>query len=238
MIMADDEKFFAWLDGELSGDEADAMAAKVASDPRLAELAEQHRALGGRLKSAFDTVAEAQVPDGLADTIRESRNQVIDFAAASSQRRKASWLPVPQWLAIAATLVLGIGIGTLVNRPSASPVELQGGRVYAAAALGRALDTELASAPVNQDVRVGLTFKDAAGSVCRTFSGSAASGLACRKDDRWQLRGLFAAPEGQAETYRMAAGMDPNLAALVDSTMAGEPFDAAQEKAARDRGWR
>jgi hypothetical protein len=36
----------------------------------------------------------------------------------------------------------------------------------------------------------------------------------------------------------MAAGMDPNLAALVDSTMAGEAFDAAAEKAAKQRGWR
>jgi hypothetical protein len=36
----------------------------------------------------------------------------------------------------------------------------------------------------------------------------------------------------------MAAGMDPNLAALVDSTIAGEPFDASQEKAARGKGWR
>jgi hypothetical protein len=52
------------------------------------------------------------------------------------------------------------------------------------------------------------------------------------------MKGLFAAPEGQANDYRMAAGMDPNLAALVDSTMAGEPLDAAAEKAAKDRGWR
>jgi hypothetical protein len=36
----------------------------------------------------------------------------------------------------------------------------------------------------------------------------------------------------------MADGMDPNLAALVDSTMSGEPFDAAQEKTARGKGWR
>jgi len=36
----------------------------------------------------------------------------------------------------------------------------------------------------------------------------------------------------------MAAGMDPNLAALVDSTIAGEPLDATAEKAARDKGWR
>ena len=51
------------------------------------------------------------------------------------------------------------------------------------------------------------------------------------------MRGVFPAPEGQASEYRMAAGMDPNLAALVDSTMAGEPFDVGQEKAAKQRGW-
>jgi hypothetical protein len=52
------------------------------------------------------------------------------------------------------------------------------------------------------------------------------------------MRGLFAAPEGQSSDYRMAAGMDPNLAALVDSTMAGSPLDAAQEQAAKAKGWK
>jgi hypothetical protein len=32
--------------------------------------------------------------------------------------------------------------------------------------------------------------------------------------------------------------MDPNLAALMDSTIAGEPFDAAAEKAAKAGGWK
>ena len=36
----------------------------------------------------------------------------------------------------------------------------------------------------------------------------------------------------------MGAGMYPNLAALVDSTMSGGPLDAAQEKAARNDGWK
>ena len=36
----------------------------------------------------------------------------------------------------------------------------------------------------------------------------------------------------------MATGMDPGLAALVDSAITAEPFDAAREKAARDAGWR
>jgi hypothetical protein len=71
--------------------------------------------------------------------------------------------------------------------------------------LNEALDTELASAPVG-DVRIGLTFRDQSGRVCRSFTQAAASGLACREGDRWQLRGLFAAPEGQGGDYRMAAG--------------------------------
>ena len=33
----------------------------------------------------------------------------------------------------------------------------------------------------------------------------------------------------------MATGSDPNLAALVDSTLAGEAFDAAQERQALTR---
>jgi hypothetical protein len=49
---------------------------------------------------------------------------------------------------------------------------------------------------------------------------------------------MFAAPEAQGRDYRMAAGMDPTLASLVDSTMAGEAFDAAEEKAAKENGWR
>jgi hypothetical protein len=61
--------------------------------------------------------------------------------------------------------------------------------------------------------------------------------LACRSGNGWQLKGLFAAPEGQASDYRMA-GTDPNLAALVDSTMAGAPLDADSERAALKRHWR
>ncbi len=36
----------------------------------------------------------------------------------------------------------------------------------------------------------------------------------------------------------MAAGQHPQLAALIDESIAGEPFDAEQEKAALESGWR
>src|SRR5438270_7090782 len=231
--MMDDEKFFAWLDGELAADEAAEMQAKVAADPKLAQLAEQHRSFGARLKGAFDQVAEAPVPPHLEDALRPSA-EVIDFEAA---KRVRSLPLLPQWAAIAATLAVGVSIGTLVPKNASAPVEVQGGAMYAAAGLNQALDTQLASAPAG-DVRIGLTFRDQAGEICRTFTQQASSGLACRSGGRWKLKGLFAAPEGQASDYRMAAGMDPNLAALVDSAMKGEPLDAAQEKAAKDRGWK
>jgi hypothetical protein len=230
--MTEDEKFFAWLDGELTGAEAAEIEARVAADPNLAQLADQHRAMQARLRDAFDPIAQAPVPERLRSALRPSA-EVVDFAAAKRARTMPS---LPQWAAMAATLAIGIFVGTMVPQRGPARVEVQGGKLYAASALDQALDTQLASAPAGE-VRIGLTFRDQRGSICRSFTEPQASGLACRSGYRWQVRGLFAAPEGQGGDYRMAAGMDPNLAALVDSTMAGEPFDAAAEKAAKQRGW-
>ena len=231
--MNEDEKFFAWLDGELGPAEAAEMEAKVATDPELKRLADQHRALGTQIRSAFDPVAEAPVPERLQAALHPTA-QVIDFAAA---KRARSMPALAQWAAMAATLAIGIFVGTRVPQETAGPVQVEAGKLYAAASLNQALDTELASAPTG-DVRIGVSYRDSAGAICRTFVAPAGSGLACRNSGRWQMKGLFAAPEGQGSDYRMAAGMDPNLAALVDSTMAGAPFDAAEEKAAKDKGWK
>ena len=231
--MTDDEKFFAWLDGELEPEEAAAMEKKVAADPELAQLAQQHRSLGAKLSNIFDPILDAPMPKKLEDALRPKAD-VIDLASA---RRRRSISSLPQWTAIAATLAVGIFIGNMMPERGNAPVDLQGGKIYAAASLNRALDSELASAPQGS-VRIGITFRSSAGQICRTFTQSAASGLACRSGDKWQVKGLFGAPEGQQADYRMAAGMDPNLASLVGSLMTGEAFDAAQEKAARQRGWR
>ena len=238
--MNDEEKFFAWLDGELTEEEGAEVARRVASDPELSELAEQHRAMQARLKGAFDPIAEAPVPDRLASLIRQPEPGVADLAAARRARQRSHpWRPEPrEWLAMAATLVAGILLGTTLQPRGNAPVAMEGGKLYAASSLDRALDSELASAPTNADVRIGVTFRDQSGAICRSFVQTRSSGLACRDSGGWQLRGLFAAPEGQAGDYRMAAGVDPNLAALIDSTMTGEPLDAAQERAARERAWK
>ena len=232
--MVSDETFFAWLDGELDGEEAARVAAEVQADSQLSDRAAAHRAMQARLKGAFDGMLTAPRPDSL-ERMAHGKANVVELGHA--KRARAFQPQLPQWAAIAATLAVGIFAGMMVPRQSQTPVALRDGKIYAEAALGETLDTHLASAPAGT-IRIGLTYRDRSGAICRTFTQPPASGLACRSGDQWQVRGLFAAPEGQSGSYRMAAGMDPNLAGLVGSTMAGEPFDAAQERAARDKSWR
>lgn len=236
--MISDETFFAWLDGELGPEEAARVEAEVAADPKRSAMAAEHHAMQARLRHAFDSLLDAPVPDQLDAAVRtRPQAEVIDFAEAK-KRRERVWFSAPQWGAMAATLAVGILIGTVVpHHREAAPVEVQGGKLYAASALKDALNTELASAPAG-DVRIGMTFRDSGGAICRSFTARASSGLACHDQHGWRLRGLFAAPEGQGGEYRMAVGMDPNLAALVDATISGAAFDANQEKAARNRGWK
>ena len=230
--MTEEEKFFAWIDGELTPAEGAEVEARVAADPRLQRLAKQHRAFAAHLQGAFDPILAAQVP-GPLQTALHPRADIIDFESAKRARRIP---PVAHWTALAATLVVGVFLGTMVPKQGTAPVAVEGGKIYAAAALNQALETQLASASAG-DVRIGLTFRDRSGDICRTFTDSGSNGLACHSRGRWQLKGLFAAPEGQSGDYRMAAGMDPNLAALVSSTMTGEPLDASGERAERDKGW-
>lgn len=232
-----DERFFAWLDGELPVEEAARVEAEVAANPELQQLAEEHRAMQARLKAAFDPIAEAAVPDRLQDLVRTPDAEVVDFAAAKLSRGERRWGSLPQWAAMAATLAIGVFVGTAIPQRGGGPVEVKSADLYAASSLSHALETQLASEPAG-DVRIGLTFRGQNGQICRTFQQPAASGLACRNGGQWQVRGLFASPEGQPTDYRMASSMDPNLAALMDVTIRGEPFDAAQERAAKEKGWR
>lgn len=228
--MTQDEEFYAWLDGELDDDSARQVAARVAADPALAALASRHRALGSDVREAFAPV--------MADDVAPPRmtGQVVDLGARREARRAGFGLP--QWAAMAATLVIGLVAGQFVDQGSGAPVETRNGMMVAAASLDRPLGQQLASVASDGPVRVGLTFRGRDGAICRSFSDRTSSGLACRDGDAWRIEGLLAAPQSSGGDYRMAAGDDPRLAALIDERIAGEPFDAAAEKSARDAGWR
>ena len=231
--MISDERFFAWLDGELEAADAAEVEALVAADSALQRRADAHRAIAKRLGSAFNPVAEAPVPARLMEAASAATADVIDFGAAR-ERRSARAVPAGmQWAAMAATLAIGVLGGAMINGGnSSSSIAQQDGRLVASGELEAALYTRLASAPSDQGARIGLTFRDTAGNLCRSFSDNGAAGLACHQGGDWRIKGLFQAGEGQQSEFRMAAGSDPRLAGLIDSTMAGEPLDAVGERRA------
>ncbi len=225
-----DEKFFAWLDGELPAQEAAEVETAVAADPALAAKAEQHRAFAVRLKGAFDPVM-AQPAPALPSA------KIIDFTAARERRR--AWLPArAQWAALAATLTVGLLTTSLFFERGVISHRDQPG--IASGALRAALDTQLASAPATgSPIRIGLTFRDKSGAMCRSFIQPGTTGLACHEPGGWHVSSVFAtagAPDGSSD-YRMAASPDPRLAALIDERIAGDPLDAPAEDRARAAGW-
>ena len=230
-----DEQFFAWLDGELDHEASARVAREIAADPQLQRRAEEHRALRTRLAGALDQVAAAPVP---ASLLRAAEGgTVVDIGAARARKGPRPSLPsAAQWLAMAATLVIGIVIGPVFQRGPAMPV--RDGQIFASADLAAALDTALASKPSASGPRIGLTFRSVEGPICRSFTDGPTQGLACRATDGWRIRGLVQGAKVEGGTYRMAAGPDPTIAALIESTMAGVPFDASGERASKARHWR
>ena len=235
--MVEEEKFYAWLDGELPPEEAGRVGAAVAADPELSRLASEHRAMTSGLRSAFASVGEQPIPDRLVGAVQGRKVEIVDLDQARAARRRAP----PIWVqaaALAATLAVGVFTGSLLGSGEPGPITADGGSFTASADLEAALNTRLAGSPQVMGTQIRVTFRDKAGAICRTFEDRSASGLACRDGEKWRIRSLFQGPERSVTDFRMAGGANPQLMDAVDASIDGEPFDAAQERAAMDRGWR
>jgi hypothetical protein len=233
--MIDDKTLLAYADGELEPGRAEDVERILAEDPALAAKLEQHRRLAARLRAAYDPVLKEPVPEPLARTARGG-GTVISLAKARAARAAKS-APIRNWRAgglIAAGLLAALVVGQALWTPQSGPVAQRDGRLVASGGLGRALDTQLSGG--ESAIRVQLTFRDRAGSICRSFTSPLAGGVACREDGHWALKALFPG-QGQAGQYRMAASGDPRVLQTVTDTISGDPFDATQERAARTRHW-
>ncbi|PTQ12360.1 anti-sigma factor [Sphingomonas oleivorans] len=231
--MIDDQTLLAWIDGELDDFTAARVAAAVKADPTLAAKAEAHRALGRRLAEGFRPLLDEPV----ALPPRRPAAIVSLAAAREARQRKqppAGTRPWMRYASLAATLVLGVAIGSQLT--TNGEVRTRDGVMVADGLLARALDEKLSG----QDgrIRVALSFRDKAGDYCRSFDAERLSGVACRTGGAWQMRAttMRAAP-AQTGEYRMASAGDPAILSTVERLIAGDPLDAATERAARDRKW-
>lgn len=221
--MTREERLIAYVDGQL--DDRAAFEAEMAADPDLAAEVARHQALAGRVGAAFAPVLDEPLPPGLLATARAANDRAPRFG-------------LPQWAAMAACLLVGVLAGRSAL-PEGGPLVSQGGVMVARGDLGKALTTQLAADP--GAVKVGVSFRRADGRYCRTFQSAAdrLAGLACRDDGRWIAETASAWTPLRSDGYR-TAGSDtpPEVLAAMDRLIAGDPLDAAAERAARDRGWR
>ena len=163
--------------------------------------------------------------------------------ASDTDRLRAAFAPrhAPLWAAGAAgAFVLGLAVGGLGRGASPDGFRVGDDGTIADVALVRVLDRSLAADGADEAGRaVGLTFRDADGRWCRTFSAGRAgvAGLACREGGDWRMRALapFEAPLSEVRTA--AADIPEPVLAAVDAAIAGDALDAAAEVRARDGGW-
>lgn len=223
----------AYVDGELDFVTAKRIEKAMADDAGLANAIEQERALRARLAGHYAPVLEEALPDRLTALLSSNVSSLEERRAA----RTARWYQpsVMQWGAMAASLVVGLMIGgTALNR-DAGYVRDDGGQVVASGALADALDTQLASTQgVKAEIRIGTSFAAKDSGYCRTFESAALDGIACAEGGDWQLRQTLSGDA--ASEYRQASA--GALAEAAAAMMAGEPLDAAGEKAAAERGWK
>ena len=241
-----DHEIQAYVDGELAPEDAARIDAAVAADVLVASRVEREKRLRAKVRGAYDPVLDEAVPDRLsallADTgkaPRDARSAGDDTIVEMRPRRgvPARWRGMV--LALAAS-VAALAVSMWL-RPGA-PVQMREGQLVAAGALERDLDHGLAAAPDGgSGTAIGLTFRDADGRVCRSFSnaGIATAGLACRDGAHWVLP-VVSRIETEAEgpLRQAASAIPPEVQAGIDARLQGEVFDAAQERAARDAGWR
>lgn len=230
----------AYVDGELAGPERADFERAMANDEALQREVAAQRALRARIAGHFAPVIDEEVPERLRALLTTPEPNVIDFAAAKAAREEKK-RRLPAWGNLgmmAATLVVGLFAGQMIDL-SGSPVSSNNGALVARAGLARALDVQLASAqPSDGAVRIGVTFREPKGALCRSFESRDLAGIACRSEENWQLRQTIAPESEGAADYRQAASSSAAIMQAAQDMMAGEPLDAAAERKARDAGWR
>ena len=231
------------MDGELDAESAARLEADSRADPALAARIAEQRELRTRLRAEFDPVLNEPIPQRLGAALAGPGHGAAchaDRRGPAGRRDAASW--PRQWLALAATLAVGVFVGVFASRgPSGSPFETEEGRLVAAGYLDVALSTQLAgAAPERAAATIGLTFVAAGGEHCRTFALQAGpGGLACRRDGRWRVELLdgAASQPGSDEFRQASSALTPAIVGAIEARGAGEPLTSDEEQQRVRSGW-
>jgi hypothetical protein len=188
-------------------------------------------------------VLDQPVPERLQAAARggtaPARGKVVQFPARTTRAPSPPWR-AREWIAMAASLLLGVLLSWRLLVPGSGVIEAGKGGLLARGELARALENQLASEQRGEEpVLIGLTFKARDGNYCRSFVLRAAqtAGLACRTGSEWRIPATDASSVSPGD-MQQATSMSPAILRAIESRMEGAALDAEAEQSARLEGWK
>lgn len=229
-----DDMLMALADDELHGPDAEVLRQKISTDPTLAARFAVFAETRAALQAAF---APGETPAWLEETVRSARaddalprNNVV----ALKPRRA-----ITPSLALAASLVVAVGVGSFLAGRSVAPAPLAHPAAVAAVALADLGTGAEMAIPEGGVARILGSYQTDHG-LCRlldlTLSAERSErAVVCRApDSSWEVMTAIAA--GQSETYIPASD---TAAAVIDQVLddlgAGPALDPAAEAKALAR---
>jgi hypothetical protein len=227
--MIEEEILGAYVDGQIDPVTEQRVEAALTQNASAKAFVAEQRALSLHLASRFDAVLAEPVPDRLAAMLRGKVTPLPERRRAAPRR----WWP--QVVAVAASFAIGMWTAGLLPAGGDRPVEMP---ALASGDLAQALESQLASAQdPDAATRIGVSFAAVDGRLCRSFDTSDVTGLACREPQGWSIVASARSPASSAADYRQAGSGSIFVMQYAQELMAGEPFDAEQERAAAEADW-
>jgi hypothetical protein len=241
MMEIDDDTLMALADGEITGDVAARLHARIASEPDLAARYALFVQSAYWVKESALADPGAGVSPDLRARVRQSAETDTPAAERGARSDKAGPLGplgrrMPRWrpVALAASLALAVGVSTGVLLAPDAPVrDATALTADLRDRLGRLPSGSQADLSNGRRVTVVASFTDGAGAFCREYEtrGTGAAGyvsVACRKGDAWDLR-FAMATSGGTGGYAPAASLAA-LDAFYAATGASQPLAPAEEQ--------
>ena len=235
----DPELLAGFIDGELDPVTAARINREIAASPELAAKVAAQRNLRALLAGHYAPVLDEPIPAALTAAIDQSR-KVVDLSDVRSRKAGRSWVSLPNMRYIGPALAACLVLFLIIPRGDGNDlVRTLDGQHYAAGTLDAALTGQLAAnQDSNADLRILLSFPAQDGSLCRGFSGSQLSGIACREPRGWRLRMERPGSTAASSDYRQAGTADRDILAAAQEMAKDSPLDAEAERKAKANGWR
>lgn len=249
----DDIALSAYIDGELPDEEMRALKVRLLQDPELARRLAALRGADVDALRHYDEIDKRPMPRAVLEMLgqHEAVNET-DNVVAFPKRGIQQFFQMPVAIAASVALLAGFMVANVLQESNvASPEQtgLYAGQVEPGSPLHRFLETgssregQLLAEGRNADLL--LTFQDRDGDYCRQLqvhgTGVPVQGVACRRDDTWQLEAVSIAGERAPDgSYQQASGEMPEA---IDSAIDGligplPPLDLEEETALISKGWK